>query len=263
MDILIFTDQNIEPFIKLKDRLKANFHVLEYAALPEIQLARSISVLLFYVDIRSEKYLSHLREFKERCPSIPIILVGVQFFDHIVLWALRNHILDYVNLASELDYLFFRLNDYVSRKSPRGRVAWLSSITKTPRDALFKTNEETKRTDIVMAYIQSNLPKKLKISELAKLCNITSETLSRVFKQENGITVQDYIRNSRLDRARQYLLQKPSTIQSIAFDVGYENIALFNRLFKKNYGLTPNEYRSRRKHQDTSVLSSNIFLFPE
>ena len=70
---------------------------------------------------------------------------------------------------------------------------------------------------------------------------------ARVFKKEHGVTLRDYIKKARLARAQYLLEESDRSIQDVAFEVGYEEISLFNRIFKTGIGLTPSDYRARKK----------------
>lgn len=69
--------------------------------------------------------------------------------------------------------------------------------------------------------------------------------LSKVFKSETGESLGDYIIRIKMERAR-YLLQHTNRkIYEITAELGYQNPQYFSRMFKKYYGMTPNEYRER------------------
>ena len=57
------------------------------------------------------------------------------------------------------------------------------------------------------------------------------------------MTFQDAVKEERMKKARMMLKETPQTVETIAANVGYENVEHFNRLFKKTYGITPIQYR--------------------
>ena len=85
--------------------------------------------------------------------------------------------------------------------------------------------------------------KKLKLVELAEACNMGEATFSRVFKSENNLTAQEYIKTIRISKAKEYLLKTNKTIQQVAYSVGFDNISFFNRMFKSAIGITPTNFR--------------------
>ena len=70
---------------------------------------------------------------------------------------------------------------------------------------------------------------------------------SRLFSQETGMTFSKYLIQYRLKKAKTLLENKDMKISFIAFEVGYNDVSHFIQSFKKSYGLTPEEYRARKK----------------
>jgi two-component system response regulator YesN len=73
---------------------------------------------------------------------------------------------------------------------------------------------------------------------------LTPSYLSKLFKQETGLTLTDYITEMRLRKAKYLLKNSPDLkIHEIGAEVGYGDPAYFNKLFKRVVGVTPNEYK--------------------
>lgn len=64
-----------------------------------------------------------------------------------------------------------------------------------------------------------------------------------LIKKETGKTAQEYIQTKLIDVAKEQLVGTDKTVSQIAYDLGFQYSQHFNRLFKKNMGYTPNEYR--------------------
>lgn len=64
-----------------------------------------------------------------------------------------------------------------------------------------------------------------------------------LIKKETGKTAQEYIQERLVDIAKEMILGTNKTISQVAYDLGFQYSQHFNRLFKKNVGYTPNEYR--------------------
>lgn len=92
-------------------------------------------------------------------------------------------------------------------------------------------------------YIEDNLNQPLSIDLLSALFLISQRTLNRRFKQATGKTVIHYIQHLRIEKAKRILECETHSFDSIANQLGYENISFFRRLFKKQVGITPKEYR--------------------
>lgn len=75
-----------------------------------------------------------------------------------------------------------------------------------------------------------------------KIC-LSPNYFGDLIKKETGKTAQEYIQNKLIDMAKEWILGTDKTVSQIAFELGFQYSQHFNRLFKKNVGYTPNEYR--------------------
>ncbi|MBE9915915.1 response regulator [Paenibacillus donghaensis] len=113
--------------------------------------------------------------------------------------------------------------------------------------------------DKVHAYIETHLADDLSLATLAAHVNFNPSYFSRFYKQTTGEALSDYIADIRNAKAKE-LLQRPAMkIQDIAEKTGYHSSMAFIRFFKKQNGITPEEYRrrsligSRRKEYNAGV----------
>ncbi|MBL7965354.1 MAG: helix-turn-helix domain-containing protein [Prolixibacteraceae bacterium] len=95
----------------------------------------------------------------------------------------------------------------------------------------------------ICAFIETNYQEKIKIEEVAAMLNVTENTLSRLMKKRTGKTFVEFVNDYRIGFATRSLTETNQTIAEIAFKCGFYNISNFNRIFKKNKGCTPGEYR--------------------
>ena len=88
----------------------------------------------------------------------------------------------------------------------------------------------------------------LNLTELAMQIGISNHQLSEYLNQELKISFFQLIHRYRIEEAQERLLTHPDeTILSIAYHVGYQSKSSFNDIFKKETGLTPTEFRKKRK----------------
>jgi AraC-like DNA-binding protein len=78
---------------------------------------------------------------------------------------------------------------------------------------------------------------------IALQCEMHPDYISKVFKSEEGITINKYIQIVRLEKARHLLLYSDKKIIEVAFEVGYENLATFYRHFVKHFKKSPQQIR--------------------
>lgn len=106
---------------------------------------------------------------------------------------------------------------------------------------LFSYN--SRRIEKTMEYMNANFDKPISLNEVAKLANMTQTAFSRFFKTRTGINFIDSLNEIRLGHASRMLIETTETIGEVAYNCGFNNIANFNRIFKKKKGCTPKEFR--------------------
>ena len=108
---------------------------------------------------------------------------------------------------------------------------------------LSKTETEKRPIRLVKTYIEENYRLDINLNSLSRLVYLNPIYLSSLFKQETGISITDYIIETRLKKARELLRDTPMFIGDIASAVGYRDTRYFSRLFLKHVGVKPSEYR--------------------
>lgn len=106
---------------------------------------------------------------------------------------------------------------------------------------------ETVRDYILIHYSNTELSLKLIASEL----QISQSYLGKLFREEYGLSVKDYITQIRLETAAKNLTTTSMSIRQIMELSGYDSESNFYRLFKSNYGVTPSNYRLSNSLQKT------------
>lgn len=103
-----------------------------------------------------------------------------------------------------------------------------------------------------VAYINENYFEELTLSGLAKKYAVESSYFSRLFKQETGENLMLYIAGKRMEKAKELMRREDINIAEVAFMVGYDDYTYFSKVFKKNTGVSPREYRNRLFQNFTS-----------
>lgn len=136
---------------------------------------------------------------------------------------------------------FLSLLDLLSNSDERG---YLASEGFTPQ--AFKTGND--RIQIAYACILREFANpNLKIGDLSKLVNLSESAFSHFFQKYTNKSFTQFLVDVRLGHACKLLLDTDDTIKRVCFQSGFNNLANFNRLFRKYRNCTPVEYR--RKYQ--------------
>jgi two-component system response regulator YesN len=80
---------------------------------------------------------------------------------------------------------------------------------------------------------------------IADYCHISPSYLSRIFKDKKGYTITEQVNRTRIEEARHLLQVSNSTIEEIAKMVGFSDRSYFCKVFKKQVGLSPSDYKKR------------------
>ena len=96
----------------------------------------------------------------------------------------------------------------------------------------------------VTAYILENYSKEnLSISMIASNMYLSPNYLSLMFKQETGKTINQFITETRIERAKELLKNEKLTLSNISLKVGYHDANYFSKAFKRETGISPKAYR--------------------
>lgn len=121
-----------------------------------------------------------------------------------------------------------------------------SAVTKaicTLGDVLAKMQNEEKPVQKVIRYIEENYDKKITVSDAAELCHYSVSHFSAFFKAQTGNNFVTYLNNVRLHHVLHLISVTDWDINEIAHRTGFGDINYLNRLFKRAYGMTVQNYR--------------------
>jgi AraC-like DNA-binding protein len=100
-----------------------------------------------------------------------------------------------------------------------------------------------------IAYIHEHYDQPLSLEDLAGRCGFNPSYFSRVFKEESGTALFEYINRLRIKGACLLLRNSNMSILEIAFAVGYNNVSFFNRYFKRIHLMSPGQYRKKIRQE--------------
>lgn len=99
--------------------------------------------------------------------------------------------------------------------------------------------------DTVVRRIADNLAEPLSAADMAGELGMTESRFSRFFRRATGNTFTDFVNQVRVNRACQLLMESDRYISQICYEVGFNNVANFNRRFLDIKGMTPSEFRKQ------------------
>ena len=125
-----------------------------------------------------------------------------------------------------------------------GSMQEVSEESKVP--SLGGNGQERNLEREVKTYVKDHLGEDITVTQIAEELHFNPQYLMRTFKAKSGLSIMEYITQTRLEYAKQILRDTDLPIKSVAMMVGYSDYAYFTRVFRKETGRTPSVYRSER-----------------
>lgn len=120
---------------------------------------------------------------------------------------------------------------------------FLALCKQTSENPVAKDQPRNPHIREAIAYIRSYYATPMTIQNLAEALCLNRSYLSSIFKQEMGVTLQQYLTDHRLTRAAELLGLNNFSIDEIAEYSGYRDTLVFSKAFKRKYAITPTAYR--------------------
>lgn len=103
----------------------------------------------------------------------------------------------------------------------------------------------TRNADKLRIYCKCNFHGNITLEKTAAYMNMNKSSLCKFIKKQTGQTFTEYINSLRLEKAALLLTSTTDPACDIAYDCGFTNIPYFHRLFARNYGMSPCDYRKK------------------
>jgi len=117
----------------------------------------------------------------------------------------------------------------------------LSALTN--QIVLEKQNAEPPLVQKAREYIDKHKMEPLSLAAVAKASGASVFHFCKVFRKSTGLKFTDYVARVRLEDAKTQLLNPNRRISEVAYDVGFQSLTQFNRMFKRVFGQSPTEFR--------------------
>ena len=221
--------------------------------------AYDLTLIYFYQTHHSDPYLQHLtdelvtREWGnayalQNDPNVCVILsVHGQFFP-VEEW-ITQHIDIPVRLVSGLPLTSLK-------ELPQSFQSAQRAMAEQNFRAIHRLTDldDARRMHDIVAFVNEHYMQELSLDKLSTRFFLSREHISRRFKQENGMTLSNYVIQLRIKQAKQWLSQTDEKMYSIALKLGYQDETYFSKLFKRIVGMTPLEYRNKEGNREITEL---------
>ena len=175
----------------------------------------------------------------ETCPEIPVILLTAYSEFEYAKKAIRYSACEYVLKVSVLEEL---------PKAVQKAVGELRRFHEEleGKNAKLETTATLQRQ--IEQYIEQNYMKRISLDEIANDLHANRSYLSRLYKEKTGMNLFDVIVKKRIEAAKGFLQNTEMKTYEISDAVGFDNAGYFSKVFKKQTGLSPKEFRNGKRN---------------
>ena len=114
-------------------------------------------------------------------------------------------------------------------------------------ESIHKSPISESNTEQLRSYLSEHYTEKISLDELSSRFYLSKFYLTKLFKEQYGVTISDYILDLRIHHAKELLRFSNTSLEEIASECGFYDLPYFSRKFKKAEGITPSAYRNQWK----------------
>ncbi|WP_206611077.1 helix-turn-helix domain-containing protein [Mariniphaga sediminis] len=139
----------------------------------------------------------------------------------------------------------------LSEKLPEKKLRLLDKALRSAglellEDKKHQLVEEIKAVIYELVYHTDDIPKPNYSDFISQKVNLSYASLSNTFSKMQGITIEKYIIEQRIERVKELLIYTDSSLDDMAFKLNYSSVAHLSNQFKKFTGMTPSFFRKQR-----------------
>lgn len=223
---------------------RGDFHMgLHDKTLSYRNVANDYRGITIYIDLeKANDYLkSHYREF-----GIDLHVIQEELFKNQTNYIVRSN--------PEIEHIFYELYEVSEMiRLPYYKIKVLEILLFltgfSAEEENIKENyymkKEIRKVNQIRKYISDHLDERFTIHELSKMFDISESKLKSCFKEIYGLSIYNYTRKYKMDKAMHDLRYSDRTIQAIAYQLGYANPSKFSSAFKTVFGMTPSDMKKK------------------
>lgn len=161
----------------------------------------------------------------------------------------------YARVARKLEFSIYSIlkNDYNIFELLQEQTTYSSCIELLKRftEEFISAIEKKKATGVrkeilqIKNYVEQHYSEEIDLNAISELLNMCPSHISNLFKKETGINFSSYLTEVRMESAKHLLQNSDTLIYEIAEATGYSNSGYFGKVFKKYFGITPEEYKKK------------------
>ena len=222
--------------------------------------AESYDAICFNFDFPVIAGLRLIPDAKKRWPSAPILMLTQQSSAELAIWALRSRVFDLLVKpvsADEVKRVLERVTHAVAARRSQTERKPQVLAAQLPAETRYRPQTPSApRLQTAIAHVAKHYLRPIPESEVALLCNMSPSRFCRQFKAAFDVTFVEYLANYRMQQAKRLLSNPAMPVADVAAAVGFNDPSYFTRVFRKQEGVSPSEYRAASLFEATSTRGS-------
>jgi YesN/AraC family two-component response regulator len=221
---------------------------VESSELESDELRDDWDALCFDFDYPDMSGLRLIPQAKRRWPSAPILMLTLQNSAELAVWALRSRVFDLLTKpvnSREVDRMLERVLQAITARRAQMERRPQVNPAQLPTESRYNPQPPvTARLQAAIAHVAKHFLRPIPESEVASVCSMSPSRFCREFKAAFDVTFVEYLANYRMAQAKRLLANPSMPVADVAVAVGFSDPSYFTRVFKRQEGVAPSEYRA-------------------
>ena len=120
-------------------------------------------------------------------------------------------------------------------------------VHELPEDSRILRQRSVKRIQQAVDIIREEIDQQISVADLAKRVGLNRNTLQQGFKTLHKMSVNDFVRQERIERAKELMETTDLNITEITYKIGINSRSYFSKMFREKYGISPKQYLDNRR----------------
>ena len=151
--------------------------------------------------------------------------------------------IEFLDIGAEAERHFQRIRASAGAERFGYFVHFMCQLARSGNYRSYDDDATLAKVNAVLSYITENYREPLSAEALAEQLGMSLSKFSRFFRKTTGNSFTDFVSRIRINKACQLLMNTDQYVTNVCYDVGFHNVANFNRRFLQVKGVTPKEFR--------------------
>lgn len=237
-----------------------------------VLMSKKYALYNFYTGTNKSYYLNAFKPLYEMNVDYEKLFTNIKFWLYNNQWDKIENVFNEVICEGEINCIYPRviksicvvLLDFIINVQKLPNKDGFKNTIQSLRDITFKEDyieaifnllraieiqfnhePESDIIERVEYYIKKHIEKKITLKAVADYVHLNPSYLSRLFKQEKGINLIEFTNQLKIEKAKYLLKIESNSVEQVGYAIGIKDPYYFNKVFKKNVGMSPTAYRNK------------------